>query len=130
MRKELLGEHDGDLRSLVQKLQDSSISDILVKIYECCEEIFFGKNKTKVQVFLKMLTSDKNGRKLFELAVHIGCRKIQKLPATNDESDRSESEEEDNSSQDASNLPPPREGIYTYYDSCNLKVNFHRLDFS
>ena len=114
MKKELLGDHDRDLRSLVQKLQESSISDILVKIYECCEELFFGKNRTKVQNFLKMLTSDMYGRKLFELAVHIGCKTILKPPQemkeSCEESDLSESEGVSRSGAHPNQLEPPQEG--------------------
>ena len=114
MRKELLGEQDGDLRSLVQKLQDSSISDIIVSIYDCCEKIFVGKNKIKVTAFLKMLTSDKSARRLFELAIHIGCRLIVHSGDDMELSHQENESEEENDNRDGTRpvqIFPPEEGL-------------------
>ena len=73
IKSDLLGQHTGDLRSMVEKLLATSPSDVIVQIFDHCLELFGGKDQTKVKMFLNMVNGNRLARQLFQLALHRGC---------------------------------------------------------
>jgi hypothetical protein len=78
VRDDLLGSSHGDERSLLGKLLDSSVSDIIAKVFEHCQVMFQPRPREKVNTFLSTIISDKLFRGLFSLAIHKGCKDILK----------------------------------------------------
>ena len=76
IKKDLLGQEPGDLRSRIMKLLDASPVDILNDVFSCCLEFFEGQRQKRASKFFAMVTSDSLGRQLFQLALHTACRRL------------------------------------------------------
>ncbi|XP_022793492.1 uncharacterized protein LOC111332406 isoform X4 [Stylophora pistillata] len=76
IKKDLLGQELGDLRSCVMKFLDKSPTDILKAVFECCLEMFDENRQGKVMTFLTMLTKHALGRRLFQLALCVSCKPL------------------------------------------------------
>lgn len=76
IKRDLLGQELGDLRSCVMKFFDKSPTDVLKAVFECCLEMFDESRQGKVTTFLTMLTKHKLGRQLFQLALCASCKPL------------------------------------------------------
>lgn len=76
IKKDLLGQELGDLRSCVMKFLDTSPVDALNAVFNCCLEIFDGKREKKITKFLTLITQDSLGRSLFQLALCMSCKRL------------------------------------------------------
>ena len=76
IKTDLLGQHVGDLRSMVETLLNASPSDIITKVFDHCHELFTGMQQKIVNKFLELLVKNRLARDLFQLAVHRGCKSI------------------------------------------------------
>lgn len=76
IKKDLLGQELGDLRSCVMKFLDTSPVDALNAVFNCCLEIFDAKREKKITKFLTLITQDSLGRTLFQLALSMSCKRL------------------------------------------------------
>ena len=76
IKKQLLGSTQHDPDALVNQLLDLSPVDILQKLFAYCEKYFEGKTRTVISKFVMKCNSDKQCRKLFQLAIHKACRDL------------------------------------------------------
>ena len=75
IKKDLLGRELGDLRSCVMTFLDASPVDALNEIFSCSLQLFEGKRQEITQ-FLAAITGDSLGRRLFQLALYMSCRRL------------------------------------------------------
>lgn len=77
-----MGSSHKDERSLLGKLLGSSVTDILISIFEHCEPAFqnhhtiMRKDMKKVESCLETLVGNKALREMFNVALHMGCKSI------------------------------------------------------
>lgn len=76
IKKDLLGQELGDLRSCVMKFLETSPVDALNAVFDCCLEMFDGKREKKITKFLTVITKDSLGRNLFQLALSMSCKRL------------------------------------------------------
>ena len=76
IKKDLLGQDHGDSRSCVRKFLDTSPSDALQAVFNCCLEMFDGSRAKKITQFLTTVIEDSLGRRLFQLALHMSCKRL------------------------------------------------------
>lgn len=76
IKKDLLGQEVGDLRSCVNKFLEASPVDALNAVFDCCLELFDGKREKKITKFLTLITKDLLGRNLFQLALYMSCKRL------------------------------------------------------
>ena len=76
IKKDLLGQEVGDLRSCVNKFLEASPVDALNAVFDCCLELFDGKREKKITKFLTLITKDSFGRNLFQLALYMSCKRL------------------------------------------------------
>ena len=76
IKKDLLGQELGDLRSCVMKFLDTSPVDALNAVFNCCLQMFDGKREKKITKFLTLITQDSLGRSLFQLALSMSCKRL------------------------------------------------------
>ena len=76
IKRDLLGQELGDLRSCVMKLLDTSTTDALRAVFDCCLEMFDKNRQKKITEFLTMMTKDNLGRRLFQLALYVSCKPL------------------------------------------------------
>lgn len=66
--------------ALANKLTGLSPVEILQRLFGYCEKFFQGNIKTTITEFVRICTSDKPSRKLFQLALHHACYDLVKPP--------------------------------------------------
>ena len=76
IKKDLLGQDLGDLRSCVMKFLDVSPVDALNEIFQCSIQLFPVKHQKKTSEFLTIITKDSFGRQLFQLALAMSCKHL------------------------------------------------------
>lgn len=76
IKKDLLGQELGDLRSCVMKFLDVSPVDTLNEIFQCSMQLFSIKHQKKISEFLTIITKDSFGRKLFQLALAMSVKRL------------------------------------------------------
>lgn len=78
IKRDLLGQDLGDHRSCVMKMIDTLASpvDAMNAIFECCLECFEGKRQKQITTFLAAITGDALGRRLFQLALYVSCKRL------------------------------------------------------
>ena len=76
IKKKLLGEEFGDLRSCAMKLIDTSPLIALQEIFDCCLDCFDGENHDDITNFLFTITENALARRLFQLALTVSCRSL------------------------------------------------------
>lgn len=76
IKRDLLGQDLGDHRSCVVKMINTSPVDALNAIFECCLECFEGKRQKQITKFLAATTGDALGRRLFQLALYVSCKRL------------------------------------------------------
>ena len=76
IKKDLLGQELGDLRSCVMTFLDASPVDALNEIFNCSLQLFEGKRQEKITKFFAAITGDSLGRRLFQLALYMSCRRL------------------------------------------------------
>lgn len=76
IKKDLLGQELGDFRSCVMKFLDASPVDALKAVFDCCLEMFDGKRQKKITKFFTTITGDSLGRKLFQEALYMSCKRL------------------------------------------------------
>ena len=76
IKKDLLGQEPGDLRSCVMKFLDTSPADALRAVFDCCLEMFNGKREKTITKFLNTVVQDSIGRRLFQLALNMSCKRL------------------------------------------------------
>ena len=76
IKRDLLGQELGDLRSCVMKLLDTPTTDALKAVFDCCLEMFDKNRQKKITEFLTMITKDTDGRRLFQLALNMSCKRL------------------------------------------------------
>ena len=76
IKKDLLGQDLGDLRSCVMKFLDTSPVDALNEIFNCSIDLFEGKRQEKITKFLTAITDDSLGRRLFQLTLYMSCKRL------------------------------------------------------
>lgn len=76
IKKDLLGQELGDLRSCVMKFLGTSPVDALNAVFGCCLEMFDGKRQKKTTDFFAMITGESFGRRLFQLALYMTCKRL------------------------------------------------------
>lgn len=116
IKKDLLGQELGDLRSCVMKLLDTSPVDALKEIFNCSMQLFEGKRQTKVSKFLSLVTEDSLGRRLFQLALSMSCKRLvgdslEQLVA--DEVQKQTAEKERERREEEKRPVPPSEGLFS-----------------
>ncbi|XP_078347983.1 uncharacterized protein LOC144633073 isoform X2 [Oculina patagonica] len=114
IKKDLLGQELGDLRSCVMRFLDTSPVDSLKAVFNCCLEMFAGKHQKQITKFFTMVTGDLLGRRLFQLACYMSCKRLLgdalqelvdtqvEMQAANNETQRKETE---------ARPVPPSEGV-------------------
>lgn len=50
--------------------------DAMNAIFECCLECFEGKRQKQITKFLAAITGDALGRRLFQLALYVSCKRL------------------------------------------------------
>lgn len=116
IKKDLLGQELGDLRSCVMKFLEVSPVDTLNAVFNCCLEMFEGKRQKKITKFFAMITGDSLGRKLFQLALYVSCKHLlgdalEELVAREVDSKVQDTINEANSRETESRSVPPSEGL-------------------
>ena len=116
IKKDLLGQELGDLRSCVMKFLDTSPVDALNAVFNCCLEMFDGKRETKMTKFLTMITQDSLGRNLFQLALSMSCKRLlgnalEELVASEVDSKVQDAINEANNRETKTRPVPPSEGL-------------------
>ena len=76
IKKDLLGQEVGDLRSCAMKVIGASPVDALNEIFDCCLDVFEGKRQKKITNFFATITGDALGRRLFQLALTASCKRL------------------------------------------------------
>ena len=76
IKKKLLGQEVGDLRSCAMKLIGTSPVNALQEIFDCCLDCFEGENHEDITNFLATITENTLGRRLFQLALTVSCRNL------------------------------------------------------
>lgn len=76
IKRDLLGQELGDLRSCVNKFLDTSPVDALNAVFNCCLDMFDGKLQKQITKFLATITGDSFGRSLFQLALYMSCKHL------------------------------------------------------
>ena len=76
IKKKLLGEEVGDLRSCVMKLIDTTTVNALQEIFNCCLDCFDGENHEDITNFLTTITENALARRLFQLSLTVSCRSL------------------------------------------------------
>ncbi|XP_068715873.1 uncharacterized protein [Montipora foliosa] len=78
IKRDLLGQDLGDHRSCVMKMINTLASpvDAMNAIFECCLECFEGKRQKQITNFLAAITGDALGRRLFQLALYVSCKRL------------------------------------------------------
>ena len=76
IKKDLLGQDLGDLRSCVMKFLDVSPVDALNEIFQCSMQLFPVEHQKKISEFLTIITKDSFGRQLFQLALSMSCKRL------------------------------------------------------
>ena len=122
IKKDLLGQELGDLRSCVMKFLETSPVDTLNAVFNCCLELFDGKREKQITKFLTMITVDSLGRNLFQLALYMSCKSLlgaalQKLVATEVDSKVQEALIQANSREMETRPVPPSEGLISLISS-------------
>ena len=119
IKKDLLGQDHGDSRSCVKKFLDTSPSDALKAVFNCCLEMFDGSREKRITQFLTTVIEDSLGRQLFQLALYMSCKRLlgdalenlvdervkKELETANNLASRTETER---------GLDPPSEGLIFY----------------
>lgn len=116
IKKDLLGKELGDLRSCVMKLLDASPVDALKEIFNCSMELFEGQHQKKISNFLSLITEDSLGRRLFQLALSMSCKRLlgdalKQLVAV--EAKKQAAENERKKREEEKPLVPPSEGLFS-----------------
>lgn len=115
IKKDLLGQEVGDLRSCVNKFLEASPVDALNAVFDCCLELFDGKREKKITKFLTLITKDSLGRNLFQLALYMSCKRLlgdtlEGLVAREVDSKVQETINQANSREAETRAVPPSEG--------------------
>ena len=76
IKKDLLGQDLGDLRSCVMKFLDVSPVDALNEIFQCSMQLFPVEHQKKISEFLTIITKDSFGRQLFQLALSMSYKRL------------------------------------------------------
>ena len=76
IKKDLLGQELGDLRSCVMKVLDVSPVDAIKEIFNCCLELFEGKRQKAITTFFTSVIEDVRGRRFFQLALYMSCKRL------------------------------------------------------
>lgn len=76
IKKDLLGQELGDLRSCVMRILDASPVDALNELFNCCLQLFEGKPQKKITDFFTCITGNALGRRLFQLALNTSCKRL------------------------------------------------------
>lgn len=116
IKKDLLGQELGDLRSCVMKFLETSPVDALNAVFDCCLEMFDGKRAKKITKFLTVITKDSLGRNLFQLALSMSCKRLlgdalEELVAREVDSKGQGTINEANSREAETRPVPPSEGL-------------------
>lgn len=116
IKKDLLGQELGDLRSCIMKFLETSPVDALNAVFNCCLEMFDGKRQEKITKFLTMITKDSLGRNLFQLALYMSCKHLlrdamEELVASEVDSKVQDTINEANSRETEARPAPPSEGL-------------------
>lgn len=116
IKKDLLGQELGDLRSCVKRFLDTSPVDSLKAVFHCCLELFDGKRQKKITKFFTIVTGDSLGRKLFQQALYISCKRLlgdalEELVAKEVETQVANSEAERRETE--TRPVPPSEGLFS-----------------
>ena len=116
IKKDLLGQELGDLRSCVMKFLDTSPVDALNAVFNCCLEIFDAKREKKITKFLTLITQDSLGRTLFQLALSMSCKRLlgdelEKLVASEVDLQLQDAVKAANNRETKTRPVPPSEGL-------------------
>ena len=76
IKKDLLGQDPGDSRSCVRRFLDTSPADALRAVFDCCSEMFEGSRAKKITQFVTTVIEDSHGRNLFQLVLHMSCKRL------------------------------------------------------
>lgn len=76
IKRDLLGQELGDLRSCVNKFLDTSPVDALNAVFNCCLDMFDGKLQKQITKFFATITGNSLGRSLFQLALYMSCKHL------------------------------------------------------
>ena len=122
LKKDLLGQELGDLRSCVRKFLETSPVDALNAVFSCCLEMFEGKRQKKMSEFFAMITGDSLGRNLFQLALNMSCKRLlgaalEELVASEVDSKVQDTINEANSREAEARSVPPSEGLISLISS-------------
>lgn len=122
IKKDLLGQDLGDLRSCIMKFLDTSPVDVLNALFHCCLEMFGNNDKKWITKFFAMITGDSFGRNLFQLALYMSCKRLlgaalEELVASGVDSKVQETIIQANSREAESRPVPPREGLSSLMSS-------------
>lgn len=100
---------------------DTSPVDALKAVFHCCLEMFAGKHQKQITKFFTMVTGDLLGRRLFQLACYMSCKRLLgdaleelvdtqvQTQAANSEAKRKETE---------TRPVPPSEGLISFLCLC------------
>ena len=76
IKKDLLGQEHSDLRSCVKKVLDASPVDAIKEIFDCCLGLFEGNRQKAITKFFTSVIEDVLGRRLFQLALYMSCKRL------------------------------------------------------
>lgn len=78
IKRDLLGQDLGDHKSCVVKMINTLASpvDAMNAIFESCLDCFEGKRQKQITKFLAAITGDSLGRRLFQLALYVSCKRL------------------------------------------------------
>ena len=115
IRKDLLGQEFGDLRSCVMTFLDAFPVDALNAIFNCSLQLFESKHHKKITKVFGTITGDPLGRRLFQLALYMSCRRLigdalEQLVA--DEVQKQAANDVTESQETAPRPVPPNEGLF------------------
>ena len=122
IKKDLLGQELGDLRSCVMKFLEASPVDALNAVFNCCLELFDGEGEKKITKFLTVITKDSLGRNLFQLALSMSCKRLlgdalKELVASEVDLQVQDSIKEANGRETETRPAPPSEGLISLISS-------------
>ena len=121
IKKDLLGQELGDLRSCVRKFLDTSPVNALNEVFGCCMEIFDGNRQKMITKFLTTITEDSLGRRLFQLALNMSCKHLlgDSLDELVDDKLKTEAAKSKANSKEAKDGPiPPSKGLFACLFVC------------
>jgi len=98
------------------KFLDTSPVDALNAVFNCCLQVFDGKQEKKITKFLTVITKDSLGRNLFQLALSMSCKRLfrdalEELVASEVDSKVQDSINEANNRETETRPVPPSEGL-------------------